>query len=306
MDLYNKIIIIDGGMGRELEAQGASIDPPLWSANAFYTNPDIVKKVHKSFIAAGASVITANTYAITQYHLKNANKSDDQLELLDLAYKKARQARDETNSNVRVAASLPPLSESYRADLVLDDELLEQEYTLLIDQAIKHQVDILLGETLSQAKEARIITKIAQKTDIPLWISFTVNETGNLRSGESLRDVAKELICHGVEALLVNCSTMQNIHSSIDIFQKLGQEFTFQYGAYGNRYSEIRKDYKLVLKSTAINEEILPAQYTDAVKSWTLKGASIVGGCCGIGPEYIKHIKQNINSDFGEKLKHHP
>lgn len=306
MDLDNKIIIIDGGMGRELEVQGASIDPPLWSADAFYTNPDIVKNVHKSFIAAGASVITANTYAIIQYHLKNANKSADQLELLDLAYRKARQARDETNPNARVAASLPPLSESYRPDLVLDDELLEQEYKLLIDKALKHQVDILLGETLSQAKEARIITKIAKKTNIPLWISFTVNETGNLRSGESLRDVAKELLHDGVEVLLVNCSTMQNINRSIDIYQKLRQEFTFQYGAYGNRYNEIRKDYKLALKSTAINEEILPAQYTDAVKSWIMKGASIVGGCCGIGPEYIKHIKQNINSDYGENLKNHP
>ena len=290
-----KIIILDGGTGRELEAQGASIAPPLWSANAFYTDPDIVKKVHKSFIAAGAMVITTNTYAITQYHLRNANKLNDQLKLLDLAYEKARQAVDETNSSVRIAASFPPLTESYRADLVLDDELLEQEYTLLINQAVKHQVDTLLGETLSRAKEAKIIAQIALKTDIPLWLSFTVNENGNLRSGESLKDVAKELLVdYGVKALLVNCSTMQNIHFSIDIFQKLGQEFTFQYGAYGNRYNEIRKDYKLAHKSTVINEKISPAQYTDAVKSWIDKGSSIVGGCCGIGPEYIKRMAQRF------------
>lgn len=295
----DKITILDGGTGRELETQGASIDPPLWSANAFYTDPDIVKKVHKSFIEAGAEVIIANTYAITQYHLKNADKTDDQLELLDLAYKQARQARDETDSSVRIAASFPPLSESYRADLVLNDELLEQEYTLLIDQAIKHQVDILLGETLSQAREARIIAKIAQKTDIPLWISFTVDETGNLRSGESLREVAKELLDEGVETLLVNCSTIQNVQSSIDIYQKLRQEFTFQYGAYANRYDEIRKDYKLELKSTAVNEDISPSQYTDAVQSWIEKGATIVGGCCGIGPEYIRHMKQNIHRGPG-------
>ncbi len=93
------------------------------------------------------------------YHLRNANKLNDQLKLLDFAYEKARQAVDETNSSVRIAASLPPLTESYRADLVLDDELLEQEYTLLINQAVKHQVDILLGETLSRAKEAGIIAQ---------------------------------------------------------------------------------------------------------------------------------------------------
>lgn len=222
------IIILDGGTGRELEAQGASIDPPLWSANAFYTDPDIVKKVHKSFIAAGAMVITANTYTITQYHLRHANKLNDQLKLLELAYEKARQAVNETNSSVRIAASLPPLTESYRADLVLDDELLEQEYTLLIKQAVKHRVDILLGETLSRAKEAEIIARIAQKANIPLWISFTVNETGNLRSGENLRDVAKELLLnYGVKTLLVNCSTMQNIHFSIDIFKNWDRNSLF-------------------------------------------------------------------------------
>lgn len=293
----DEIVILDGGTGRELEAQGASIDPPLWSANAFYTDPDIVKKVHQSFIAAGAGVITANTYAIIQYHLKNAGKSDDQLRLLDLAYEKARQARDETNPAVRIAASIPPLSESYRADLVPDDGLLEEEYTLLIDQAIKHRVDILLGETLSQAKEARTIARLAKKADIPLWISFTVNETGNLRSGEPLSDVAEELLQQGVAALLVNCSTIQNIDASIDIYQQLGQKLSFPYGAYGNRYNEIRKDYKLALKSTAMNEEMTPAQYTDAVNAWIGKGATIVGGCCGIGPDYIRHIGQSLSRE---------
>lgn len=288
------IIILDGGTGRELEIQGASIDPPLWSANAFYSDPDIVKKVHKSFINSGASVITTNTYALTRYHLSNADKLGDQIKLLDMAYLQARQAREETHDGIRIAASIPPLSESYRADLVPDDTALEKEYELLIDRAIYNQADILLGETLSQAREARMIAKIAQKTTIPLWISFTVDESGNLRSGESLKETATELLNLGVKALLVNCSTMQNIHKSMSIYQALAASFDFQYGAYGNRYNEIRKDYKLELKSTILKEDLSPALYTEAVQSWIEKGATIVGGCCGIGPEYIQHIRQNL------------
>jgi homocysteine S-methyltransferase len=290
----NDIILLDGGMGRELEAQGASIDPPLWSAHALSTNPEIVKNVHKSFIAAGSRVITTNTYAVVHYHLKHAHKSDEQPHLLDRAYNIARSARDETDCTVRIAASLPPLSESYRADMVPDDDLLRKEYTLLINHAIKHQADILLGKTLSQAREARIIAQLAVEIDIPLWISFTVNEAGNLRSGESLEEVAEELLEYGVTALLVNCSTIENIERGIDIYQKLRQRRFFQYGAYANRYQEIRNDYTLALKSTAINEDISPADYTGAVKSWINKGASIIGGCCGIGPDYISHIRHNI------------
>ena len=288
------IIILDGGTGRELEKQGASIDPPLWSANAFFSDPDIIKKVHISFIDAGASVITTNTYALTRYHLSNANKLKDQIKLLDMAYIQAQRARTETHDGIQIAASIPPLSESYRADLVPDDTAMKDEYELLIDRAIYNHADILLGETLSQAREARMIAKIAQKTTIPLWISFTVDESGNLRSGESLMETATELLNLGVKALLVNCSTMQNIHKSMSIYQTLAASSDFQYGAYGNRYNEIRKDYKLELKSTTLKEDLSPEMYTEAVKSWVEKGATIVGGCCGIGPEYIHHICQNL------------
>lgn len=288
------IIVLDGGTGRELEKQGASIDPPLWSANAFYSNPDVIKEVHKSFINAGASVITTNTYALTRYHLSNADKQGDQVALLDMAYSQARQARAETHDGIRIAASIPPLSESYRADLVPDNAALETEYELLLDRAIHNQADILLGETLSHAREARMIAKIAQKTTIPLWISFTVNESGNLRSGESLKETALEMLDLGVKVLLVNCSTMQNIHKSMSIYQALATAFDFQYGAYGNRYNEIREDYKLELKSTKLKEDLSPALYTDAARLWVEKGATIVGGCCGIGPEYIQHICKNL------------
>ena len=288
------IIILDGGTGRELEKQGASIDPPLWSANAFFSDPDIIKKVHISFIDAGASVITTNTYALTRYHLSNANKLKDQIKLLDMAYIQAQRARTETHDSIQIAASIPPLSESYRADLVPDDTAMKDEYELLIDRAIYNHADILLGETLSQAREARMIAKIAQKTTIPLWISFTVDESGNLRSGESLMETATELLNLGVKALLVNCSTMQNIHKSMSIYQTLAASSDFQYGAYSNRYNEIRKDYKLELKSTTLKEDLSPEMYTEAVKSWVEKGATIVGGCCGIGPEYIHHICQNL------------
>ena len=294
VSIRQDITILDGGTGRELEKQGASIDPPLWSANAFFSDPDIIKKVHISFIDAGASVITTNTYALTRYHLSNADKLKDQIKLLDMAYIQAKQARTETHDGIQIAASIPPLSESYRADLVPDDIAMKDEYELLIDRAIYNHADILLGETLSQAREARMIAKIAQKTNIPVWISFTVDESGNLRSGESLMETAIELLNLGVKALLVNCSTMQNIHKSMSIYQTLAASSSFQYGAYGNRYNEIRKDYKLELKSTKLKEDLSPEMYTEAAKSWIEKGATIVGGCCGIGPEYIRHICQNL------------
>ncbi len=295
-DKKSNITILDGGTGRELEAQGASIDPPLWSANALKEDPSAVKEVHKSFLEAGAEVITTNTYAVTRYNLGNAGMAKDQGKLLDIAYEQARLAKQEADKEVRIAASIPPLTETYRADLVLGEDDLKDEYEFLIDKAIANNVDVLLAETLSDATEAFVIMDIVEnkKNCPPLWISFTVNEQGNLRSGEPLNDIAKELIAKGVKVILVNCSTMQNINRSMEILGKLSKEIDFQFGAYGNRYNEIRKDYKLELKSTELKEDTCPADYTESAKYWIKQGATIVGGCCGIGPEYIRDLRENI------------
>ncbi|MFW5702803.1 MAG: homocysteine S-methyltransferase family protein [Candidatus Dojkabacteria bacterium] len=295
-DIKNKIITLDGGTGRELEAQGASIDPPLWSANALIDDPNVVKNVHKLFIDAGSEVITTNTYAVTRYNLGNAGMAKAQGELLDIAYEQARLAKQEADNDVRIAASIPPLTETYRADLVLGEEDLKDEYEFLIGKSIANNVDILLAETLSDAKEARIIVELVEtiKAAPPLWISFTVNEQGDLRSGESLSEIAKELVAKGVNVVLVNCSTMQNINRSMEILGELSKKIDFQFGAYGNRYNEIRKDYKLELKSTELKEDLCPADYTESVKYWIQQGATIVGGCCGIGPEYIRDLLENI------------
>ncbi|BBM82147.1 homocysteine S-methyltransferase family protein [Candidatus Uabimicrobium amorphum] len=289
-------LLLDGGFGRELQARGESIAAPLWSANVYYSRPEIVKEIHLDFIHAGAEIITTNTYAITEYYLKKAGKQGEQHQLLHAAYDFAHQARQcvVVDYPIYIAASIPPLSESYRADLVANVAKLEAEYTMLIDTAVKNNVDILLAETLSHSVEAKVIAKIAKQCKLPLWISFTVNAAGNLRSGESLQTVATQILDMGVHAVLVNCATLPNLNKSIEILQALSQKKPFTFGVYGNRFNEIPTNFALENGLNTINTVLSKKDYVHAVKTWLDKGASIIGGCCGIGPEYITEIKNNL------------
>ena len=64
-----QVIILDGGLGRQLSETGAPFRQPEWSALALIEAPHTVREVHDQFIAAGADVITTNTYAIVPFHI---------------------------------------------------------------------------------------------------------------------------------------------------------------------------------------------------------------------------------------------
>ena len=88
------MIILDGGLGRQLSENGAPFRQPEWSALALMEAPHTVREVHDQFIAAGADVITTNTYAIVPFHIGEDRYEAQSEELLTLAAKLARDAAD--------------------------------------------------------------------------------------------------------------------------------------------------------------------------------------------------------------------
>ena len=57
-------VLLDGGVGTEIQRQGAPMSTALWCAEANLSHPEIVRRVHRDYLAAGAEVVTANTFAL--------------------------------------------------------------------------------------------------------------------------------------------------------------------------------------------------------------------------------------------------
>ena len=87
-------LLLDGGMGRELRFRGVEIPETIWSANALLVAPDIVRQIHADYIAAGADVITTNTYGVIRADLAKAGIAERFAELNLLACQLAAEARD--------------------------------------------------------------------------------------------------------------------------------------------------------------------------------------------------------------------
>jgi S-methylmethionine-dependent homocysteine/selenocysteine methylase len=287
--------ILDGGMGGELIRREATPRDELWSAQALIDAPDTVLAVHRDYIAAGAEIIITNSYATIPSYLGKLNLEGRFEELTRLAGQIARRAADEAEHPIRVAGSLPPLNESYRPDLSPSDDEALPVY-LAMARALDPYVDLFLCETMSCVRESVNAASAAKEVggpDKPLYVSWTLSETPGtgLRSGESIAYAVDAISRFQPSALLFNCTSPEAISAGLAELRTLTD---LSIGAYPNRLS-IPEGWTLDNEvPTGIRVELDVDAYLNHAKRWIQGGASIIGGCCGIGPEYIDALRNAL------------
>jgi S-methylmethionine-dependent homocysteine/selenocysteine methylase len=290
--------ILDGGMGRELKRIGAPFRQPEWSALAMIEAPEAVLSVHRSYVTAGAEVITTNSYALVPFHIGDELFERDAQMLADRAGAAARQAAVECRDRtVRVAASLPPLFGSYRPDLFNAAEASRMLAPLV--SGLSAHVDIWLAETLSSTVEARVVALALAGDDRPKWFSFTLEDGANdaasvprLRSGEPVEAAVRLALECNAEAILFNCSQPEVMEAAVigakAELQRAGREIPI--GVYANAFPPQSKEATANETVMPIRDDLDPQGYLAWVRKWLSAGAGIVGGCCGIGPEHIAEV----------------
>ncbi|BHH81877.1 homocysteine S-methyltransferase family protein [Desulforhopalus sp. 52FAK] len=298
-----KITILDGGMGRELEKRGAPFKQPEWSALAMMAAPELVKDVHKAFILGGAAVIMTNSYALVPFHIGEERFKDQGLALAASAGEMARAAVNESQTATRVAASIPPLFGSYRADLYQPERLVEVATPLI--EGLSSYVDLWLCETQSLIDEPIRIKSLIDGLDKekkPFWVAFTLEDVQPtdepcLRSGETVEDAVKAMVGIGVDAILFNCCQpeviSQGIKTTRHVLSPLGAE-NIEIGAYANAFPPQLADATANEVMNELREDLTPISYLDWAEQWVQDGATLIGGCCGIGPEHIALLSEKL------------
>lgn len=291
-------LLLDGGMGRELSRVGAPFRQPEWSALALIEAPDAVLAVHRSYVTAGADIITTNSYALVPFHIGQHRFDRDGPLLAARAGRIARQAAAESaDRTVRVAASLPPVFGSYRPDL-FDRDLAALLLQPLIDGLTDH-ADIWLAETLSATAEARVVAGLLEWDERPLWLSFTLMDQpvagakpNRLRSGETIGAAVAAAVDCGAAALLFNCSQPEVMEAAVRqaVAEMEQNGVAIPIGVYANAFAPNQEKAAANETVSAIRSDLDPDSYHRWTASWLTAGARIVGGCCGIGPEHIARI----------------
>ncbi|MDO4430764.1 MAG: homocysteine S-methyltransferase family protein [Lonepinella koalarum] len=292
-----KITILDGGMSRELMRLNAPFKQPEWSALSLYEKPSAVQQVHQDFITAGAEIITTNSYAVVPFHIGEQRFSADARMLADLAGRLAKSAVQ--NSGVlttQIAGSIPPLFGSYRADLIEPERIAEIAAPLI--DGLSPYVDLWLCETQSAIIEPVSIKALLPQDNRPFWVSFTLIDDEptiepQLRSGESVKSAVEKMIELGVQGILFNCCQPEMIGEALTLTQEvlaLHQATHIRTGAYANAFAPQPKNATANDGLDEVRQDLDPQAYLQWAKQWQDKGATIIGGCCGIGIDHIQTL----------------
>ena len=298
----NNPLLLDGGMGRELFFRGVEIPETIWSAGALISAPNTVRQIHEDYIAAGADIITTNTYGVIGTDLAKEGMEDRFAQLNRLACTLAIEARGRTSKPVLIAGSLPPLRGSFRPDRVGPAAEIGPLYQKQAGLLAPH-VDILLCETMSSAAEGRMAAEAACETGKPVWVSWTLheNQSGRLRSGETVVQAIQALQGLPVDGMLVNCCAPERAGEAMETLAAAG---TRHFGAYANTFAPIPPDWTLDGGGRQdglldFRTDLGPEAYVAHAARWLDAGATVVGGCCGTRPAHIARIREQIDARFG-------
>lgn len=289
------ITLLDGSIGQELVKRSGDRATPLWSTQVMIDHPDLVGEVHADYFRCGATIATTNTYAVHRSRLVRVGMEDQLPILIDTALAQAERARAQFPQG-RIAGALGPLLASYRPDLNPDPAEAAGKFRELV-QLMADRVDLFLIETVSSVQEAEGALRGTEGCGKPVWLALTVmdDDGTRLRSGEALGDIAPLVDRFAPEAVLINCSRPEAIPAALEIIKGFGRPF----GAYANGFTRISEGFLKdapTVDALEQRQDLGPESYADHAMGWVAQGATIIGGCCEVGPDHIEALAGRLRA----------
>lgn len=288
-------LVLDGGLATELESRGHGLGDSLWSARLLRDSPQDVEDVHRAYFEAGADVaITASYQATLEGFAGVGVGSEETRALLRRSVELARRARDAVRPDGLVAASLGPYGvvradgSEYTGDYAgAGDEQIAAVHRPRIDALLEAGPDVLAFETVPALREVVVIGELLSEHDgVETWVTFCCRDGERLSDGTPVEQAARILGESGrVTALGVNCTAPQHIDALLDRIRAVTELPLLVYPNSGQVWDAARHAWHGVGAA---------GFRSDVVRGWTARGASAIGGCCGVGPAAIADIARAL------------
>lgn len=272
LDLKNGVIIADGAMGTRIMELGVNLkDTPSELLNI--KKPELIEKIHREYIDAGADLILSNTFMCNIINAKRNNYNLE--EVIEAGISIAKKA---CGDHGLVALDIGPLSYYIEENDSSFKEIV-YENTERIINASKDKFDLVIFETLGSLKEGEFAVKKAKTlTDKKVICSFTLAYKKDIPN--FIKNMVSTLEPLGVDALGINCTGYEEILIALDILKE-------------NTNLPIMIKANLGIPKKAGEELIYDKtleEFKNLSKRALEKGVNIIGGCCGTTPEYIRAI----------------
>ena len=275
-DLTENRLLFDGAMGTMLQKMGLPVgmEPEYFNLS----HPETITQIHQEYVAAGADVITANTFQANQVKLKQTELP----EIIEAAINLARAAQPKY-----VAYDMGPIGQLMAPMGTLS---FDQAYEMFREQAVlaeKAGADLVVIETMSDLLETKAaILAIKDNTSLPIFCTMTFQEDGRTFVGTDPLTAVLTLQSLGIDAVGVNCSLGPN--ELLPIVDEILTYANIPVMVQANAGLPEMKDGQTFYPLTVDD-------YGLAIEKMLKSGVRIVGGCCGTNPEFIQKIRQLID-----------
>lgn len=294
------VVILDGGIGSEIQRRGVAMNEHAWCGAANRENPDVVRQMHVDYIRAGAEVITTNTFGTARHVLEPTAYGEEVEAINRSAVKLARDARDEAaDGDVWIAGSLssmPALSQMQRTP---SGPNVAQNYREQADILADAGVDLLICEMMLDHDNAPLVIEAAKATGLAVWVGFSAQKHSDREDLvawreeeywdlpiESFQDLVRDIVPLGGDVVGVMHSYPEATQPALDKVKKYWSGPTLAYAETGHFE---RPTY-------IFREDMHPEAYAQIALGWRDSGVKVIGGCCGTGPEHISAVAQTVNA----------
>ncbi len=286
-------IILDGGTGTDIQRRGAPMSGDTWCADANATHGEIIRAVHDDYIAVGADIITANSFASSPLSF-NAYGRDEEMLTLDAAAVSHAKASAQGH-DVCVAGSFSTMRPVYagtdRTDL--SKNWTRDEAMVLFRRKAQNLkalgVDLLMMEMMRDTDYSLWACEAALETGLPVWIGISVEKHGDMLTGfgredQKFDDVAKAMAGLKPEVISIMHTSPNNTDEALAILRKY---WNGPVGTYPECGYFKAPDWQFV-------DVIAPSDLVRKSHEWNKLGATIFGGCCGLGPDHIHALAEEF------------
>ena len=278
--LKENLLILDGGMGTLLQSAGlpAGVLPERWNV----THPEVIRKIHSDYYAAGSNVVSTNTFGANLLKF-----SPDELdEIISAAVENAKAAREGFDGERFVALDIGPTGKLLKPYGDLDFEDAVSIFAESVRLGVKYGVDLIFIETMNDSYETKAALLAAKEnSDLPVFVSNAYGSDSRLMTGASPAAMVAMLEGMGADAIGANCSLGPRQLSAVA--EELLEYATVPVLLKPNAGLPEIKNGKTVY-------DVTPEEFGLDVAALVNKGVRICGGCCGTTPEYIKAIVNSI------------
>jgi len=286
-------ILIDGGMGTELEKSGVPMDGKVWSARAMLSHPDRVRDIHERYIRAGAEAIITNTFSSARHMLEPGDLGAEVRNLNLKAVELARQARDAAaTSPVALVGSICEWAHdehpTWNSPEVVGQAAVEQAEILA-----EAGVEILAVEMCERVELSDAVTEAVTGVGLPVWLGVSARRHPGQDSLSSFgyperdfEEVVKVLSRYSVEIINVMHTPVSDVGAALEVVRSHWKGPVGIYPESG----------EFMMPNWNFADVIDPATLAQNAVLWANDGVRLIGGCCGLGPDHIEAVSRALSS----------